>query len=374
MRGADYDIDRVPLSSLKRYLTATRWHHRVLPSGLELFSDSRNQVEIVLPAKSDSPDIRLRLQGAIATLMSIYRQSVDEVISAIRAISYDLVLSRLPSSAIRNDTIRLSVAEEFVRRMTRILASSAHAELHPAPYFLRIDSTAQRYADECRFGHTFRGSFGFTVESPVGPNSGEVPTEEAPAPPLERRAIRRLARGLKIIESAIAEGDPSVIVGQYRSGLNANACDDLAELVERTNIGEVKFEIVFSPEWGVPGDLSSKLDFEIGKARGIEIIREAAKGLRVVNEDKITTIEGKVRTLHSMENPSDLFSITGLQDVMIEWNSEEFGRRNVRVALGPQEYLQAVEAHKAGRDVSVTGELEQGARLRLENPREFLVR
>lgn len=44
-----------------------------------------------------------------------------------------------------------------------------------------------------------------------------------------------------------------------------------------------------------------------------------------------------------------------------------------RVALEPQEYLQAVDAHKNGRDVPVMGELEFRSRMYLENPRDFRV-
>ena len=69
--------------------------------------------------------------------------------------------------------------------MTKILAAAAHGELHVGPYAQRLSSTATTYANECRFGHTFRGSFGFTVESPVGPNTLTV-GEISPAPPLER--------------------------------------------------------------------------------------------------------------------------------------------------------------------------------------------
>ncbi|BCJ92162.1 hypothetical protein IZ6_28970 [Terrihabitans soli] len=257
--------------------------------------------------------------------------------------------------------------------MPRILAASAHAELHPNPYFLRIDNKAQHYADECRFGHTFRGSFGFTIESPVGPNTITPAEDEQSALPLERRAIARLARGLRSVEAAVREEAPEIIVGSYSSGFNANACDELAAFLEMPHLTEVAFEILFSPEWGAPPDLGPNPMVQISQSRGADVIRRAAKALRIVNYEKQRTIVGKVRTLHSMETPSDLFSISGLQDVIVEWDSDEFGKRNIRVSLGPEEYLQAVQAHTAGRLVSITGELEQGRPWRLENATNFTV-
>lgn len=373
MIGPVQDIELVPLGSLKRYLIASGWHRRTLENGIELFTlTDDDEIEIVLPATSRAKDIQSRLIDALATLTALEGRSLEEIATAIRTISYDIMRSRLPDPAIRHDTIRLGDAEEFIKRMVRVLAAAAHAELHSGPYFERISSVATAYANECRFGHTFRGSFGFTVESPVGPNTVNI-GELVAAPPLQRRAMLRLARGLRVIESAIEREAPSEIVESYEQGLNANACEDLAIMVEIPQVEEISFEIAFSPEWGLPDDVGAKLNAKIGHARGLEVIREAAKRLRIVNYEKQRTVIGKVRTLHSMEdNPAELFTISGLQDVVIEWDSEEFGRRLVRVSLGPEEYLQAVEAHRAGRAISVFGELERQP-WRLENARDFRV-
>jgi hypothetical protein len=181
--------DLIPLGSLKRYLEAAGWHRRTLPNGTNLFSSAEDEdIEIVLPATSQSRDTPERILDAVETLRALEGRTVDEVAAAIRSVSYDLVRTRLPDSAIRHDTIRLDVAKEFVRRMTQVLANSAHAELHNGPYAERLSTTATDYANECRFGHTFRGSFGFTVESQVGPKSVEIGKVE-PTAPLPRRAV-----------------------------------------------------------------------------------------------------------------------------------------------------------------------------------------
>lgn len=367
-------IQSVPLGSLKRYLSATGWRRSVLPSGVDVFAlgSPGDEVEIILPISAQARDLGGRIETALATISTIEGRDLPDVAAAIRAISYDLVLSRLPTSAIRHDTIALGTAEEFIRRMNRTLAATAHGELHRYPYFIRVDNTAQKYADDCRFGHTFRGSFGFTIESPVGPQSERLEIgNSAPVPPLERRAILRLARGLKMVERAIKNEDPEEIVRGYEFGLNANACDEIANLVTAPHVHEVNFKVVLSQEWGSTSDDGTALRSTIRNVDGAAVIRAAAKTLRTMNESKIRTVVGKVRTLHSMETPSDLLNISGTQDIIIEWYSSEFGKKNVHVSLGPEEYLQAVEAHKQGRSISVHGELEQGRQWRLENPREF---
>ena len=69
-----------------------------------------------------------------------------------------------------DDTILLEVATGYITGIRSQLAATATTEIQPDPFFLRVKKEATQYADACRFGHTFRGSFGFTVESPIVPN------------------------------------------------------------------------------------------------------------------------------------------------------------------------------------------------------------
>ena len=366
------DIERVPLSSLKRYLEATGWRHKTLPSGMEVFilGPDKDEVEIVLPPTSQAREVGMRVAHAVRSLSALERRDQEEVVSAIRSLSYDLVLSKLPDGVIRHDTITLRTAREMVRRLGTILRASAQAELHSQPYYLHADSAALRYADECRFGHTFRGSFGFTIESPVGPNTGGMIEDVPPAPPLGRRVVQRLVRGLQYLTLAVAEEDPDLIVLNFAEGLNANACEELAQLVTSPQVGEIDFEIVLSPEWGTPDRVRPSNKFSVRQGIATEMLQTAAKALREVNYGKRKTIQGKVRTLHSMENPSDLYT-TGTQDVAVEWLSDEHGNIKVRVSLGPEDYLKAYEAHGSFRDVKMVGELERpGGRWTLVNPRD----
>ncbi len=218
-------VEGVPLGSLKRYLAVTGWRRTLLRDGAVLYArGDGDQVEIFLPATSQVRDLRERLTSALVTLTAMEERPADVVAAAIRAISYDLVRSRLPVSPIRQDTIRLGTAEAFIKRMHGALEAVAHAELHVGPFYQRVSTVAQRYADDCRFGHTFRGSFGFTIESPCGSRTldgGEVETlalgGELGALPLERRAVQRLARGLRTVEAAIEQEDPALIAQGYQT-------------------------------------------------------------------------------------------------------------------------------------------------------------
>jgi hypothetical protein len=62
------------------------------------------------------------------------------------------------------------MAANYIAGVKTLLAATATTEMHPLPHFLRVRKEATDYAETCQFAHTFRGSFGFTIESPVCPN------------------------------------------------------------------------------------------------------------------------------------------------------------------------------------------------------------
>lgn len=251
---------------------------------------------------------------------------------------------------------------------------TAHTELEPLPYFLRTKKEASDYANRCRFGHTFRGSFGFTVESPIEPAIQSALPGIDPAPPFERRVIKRFARGLEAVSKAVLIDSTDPITDTIKTGFSANVCEQLATLVDGTSPSGIVFDFSFSPEWkGAEAIHAGPEHFMVGP-RQVEAVREAAKVLRSRVSSWEETVFGRVIRLASQADPSDLMDMMGDREVAILWSSEATGDIAVRVSLNPAEYLKAVEAHAAGRAVEVSGTLERrGRRWVLLNPINFQV-
>lgn len=106
-------------------------------------------------------------------------------------------------------------------------------------------------------------------------------------------------------------------------------------------------------------DVAPVSEFRFSGPEAITVLRSAVSELKSSASAGETTIFGTVTTLHSTENPSDLFS-RGTRDLMIEWVSDEYGRRNVRVPLSPEAYLLALDAHRNGARVMISGKLNRG--------------
>jgi len=399
MRSPNTRIDPsgVPLGLMRRYLSAHGWRRLTdarprpiaLPDGYEqirrqviegrtnvrrnfetyvLFGDGVEDVEIILPRDTNTPDYRARMETAIGALSDLQDRPPDQIIIEVRAVGFDLVQSRIPDELVRNETIHLLTAAEYVSGVKGLLAATATTEMEPTPYFLRMRKEAIDYADGCQFGHTYRGSFGFTVESPVSPNSAPALFDIQQPPPFERRVVQRLARGIGHIVEAVRREDVAILTGDVRTGLNANAYEHFADLVDETARTGMTFSFSFSPEWPPEADLPARTDLQVGP-RHVEITRDAARSLRTTPTTRPEVLFGRVVRLHTEADPSDLITTAGDREVVVQWSAEDLGDIQVRVLLSPPDYLVAIEAHRSGRPIRVAGTLERkGRRWVLSNP------
>jgi hypothetical protein len=365
----------VPLATLRRFLTLNGWKQVAdVKKGIDVFklgSGTGSEVEIVLPQQAASSDTLRRIADALRTLAQIGEQDLATLTALIRAVAIDVLRSTVPDTLVRNEAIHLDVAEAFIKNVKQLLSAAATTELSPEPFFGRIKKEAKEFADDCRFGHTFRGSFGFTIETPVLPNKSPTMEIVDQTPPFERRVMQRIARGLKTVQEAAAEQDATPITNNFRTGLSANMCEELVDIAEAVKGERLRFEFAFSPEWRVSPDIVIGESFDVSTAH-VDLVKDAAKKLRLQEFERDRIISGRIVRLKSDNNPSDLLQPTGAREITIVWESTDFGEINVRVLLAPAEYLQAVEAHKTGREVSVGGLIERiGKTWRLSQPRAF---
>jgi hypothetical protein len=371
------ELQGLPIASVRRYLSARGWQHVPEPGrSFDLYVLSSNNsanVELVLPPSQRSPDFGKRMMAVLRSLSQLEDRDYTQIIWDIRSIGFDTLKSRLPDHVVAHDSIVLDIATQFLQGVKRLLAATATTEINPAPFFGRVRREALDYAEHCRFGHTFRGSFGFIIESPIALNEEPTMAGIEQIPPFERRVIQRLARGLQTIKAASDRDDPSVVTQSFQTGFNANMCDDFVDLIEATTTDRVIFEFALSPEWRAPTDVGRSLSLEV-KSNDVEVTRAAAKQLRQQASDLNRVIVGRVVRLRSEDDPSDLLHPTGAREVSVFWSDPEFGNVRVKVLLPPEQYLAAVEAHKNGRQVSVKGKLEKlGRSWMLIEPNDFRV-
>ena len=353
--------DLPSLAAMRRYLTNQGWSIRsAAVDGLDIFAiddPDFGEMQLVLPVESSVADTDRRVEQALRTVADMRERSFDTIAEEVNGIGFDLIEAALPSPKVYSDSVSLRVADTLVRTSRALLRNAAFAE-YDASQAERPRHLGHAYADACRFGHTFRGSFGFRILSLVGPHDHSLIGEDDTPPP-ERRIVQRLTRGLRAAEAAAKNLDPAPLVLAARQGLLAGGCYALAQLLDRSESDAVTFKVSFSPEWRPPADLSNNAPMLL-PAGAASVIREAGRQLLARMPTGSTSVEGRVVRLSSRVSPADLLHPEG-REIGIEWQSEDHGDVTVRVRLSPSDYLLALEAHRMGYDVSARGIIEAGA-------------
>ena len=358
------EIATVPLPSIVRYFQLQGWREIPNDGAITTLYQLRVQggdvLEVVLPKTRQLSDADRLIGDAIRTISQLDDKEPSSIVDDINSIGYDRVKTIIPTELVRFDSIELDMAHKFIQHARRLFTATATNELAPSPFFGRVTKEAQEYSEKCRFGHTFRGSFGFTIELPVERNDEpSLSAFEQPAP-FERRVIQRLARGLKNIEAAERADDSTILARDFASGFNANMCDAFVDLLEQTS-DKLKFVFAWSPEW-LPSPDIGQIELYSTHSATLSLVRDAAEKMRRSYISRVRTITGQVTSLKSEHNPADLLDFSSPREIVIEGDSDELTSIKVKVVLSPTDYILAVEAHKSGSLVSITGLLERRKR------------
>jgi hypothetical protein len=377
------DVSSVGLAMLRRYLIASGWTRRrfredaspTLVNGSEVFArgiGGQSAPPILLPSEAIAVDLPQRIRDAVQILTEFESRGSQDVVDSIKRVGYDVVRSAIPSEFVTNDTIGLATATNFVSQMRGLLAATATTEKKPRPTFGRLLKESVQYADACRFAHTYRGSFGFVIESPL-PELDLMPLlVDASPTPFERRVLQRFARGISTVVQAVDADSTTPITSAVNSGFSANGCEQFADLIDAVSPAGLKFAFDLSPEWAVDRSMNGAV-YLVTATHG-EACRSAARELRRDDTAVPVDVAGRVVRLQNQTDPSDLTSQTGEHEIVVLWSSNDFGDIQVRTNLIPADYLAAVNAHAQGLPIWVSGTLVRSGRQWLLNaPHSFKI-
>lgn len=350
----------------------------VLEGGLD---DAGEPLRVMLPSRAEYRDAATAVLDILDLLEAVEERPAAEIAFAMAIHYKDVIRKRVIAPSV-NGTISLGVAAEIVNSLRSLFIQAACQEENPSQFIVKATKNAMKFADHCRFGHTFHGSFGFIVECPVEPRPSRpdllaLAEGEAQVPPFERRVTQRIATGLNDLDSSLRTADPSLMIGNFAKGFNANLCEGLVEIAELLGEAEAEFSIIWSPEWEAPPPVSNLRPIRLSRS-SLPFLQAAARGLRAgMGESRERAIKGRVIALRSKEVPDyeqdELFED---DRVIVVMANLQHGKPalHVQVPLTFEEYKQASDAHLTGKTVVVHGKLEKDGKFwKLTAPHDFRV-
>jgi hypothetical protein len=262
------------------------------------------------------------------------------------------------------NSIPLQVAYQQIKEMRQLVSYSALSETNPKAFFINAQQTiAKRVTSSYRFGHTFRGSFGLSIETPRLSTVGFT-TQKSLMPdlqterklvPIERRVMERIVRGLFQAKVASQERDPNILIENYMSGFNANMCRAILNM----SMGK-KIDLEYSIDWSAifpPKEPELTIHEPIKMNEGIYDQLEYAFNVLSKMETEETEISGLIHSLSSKDNPLGLDTP---RTILIKTFDDLDGKAySILVTLNRDDYVIALDAHKNWFPVTVSGQLRK---------------
>lgn len=356
------EIIEISLPDIERFLHVHGWkkakqdNDKILTFLLPK-THTDGYLRLILPSNKEYIDYFDRVSDAINILSKIHGKSVEQVIKEISVVSHDVFKARILNPGTYSNSIPLSIAAENIKSLKDLFVYSACSEERGLPYFDKPLTIGLNHVNICQFGHTFDGSFGFTINSPI---ANEVETiefnqysliNEIKKSTFERRVMERIIRGLNLVDEAVKKDDGDIVVNNYDIALNSKMCQAFLGISQYMS-KEVEYYISWSPLVELADDVKTKNCWHLNEAY-YRILEYAAAELNKI-EPRVDTIIGQVITLHSNSNPLAEGDFTRQAIIRYEYDGK---KNNIKLDLNRIDYDTVYTAHGKGLPVKVTGTL-----------------
>lgn len=353
------------LKNLRHYLLSRGWFPTEHANKrIEILQtkpdDSGGYASVTIPRSTEFRDAGSLINDSVR-LIAIYENSPSEkIIDHVLRWDRDILRSRFFKMIGHEDSLPLGIAADVVSSLREFLGYAAYTHSNPRPFFDKAGAISGAFADHCLFGHTFKGSFGLTVECPIAV-AAVLPIEGIEPPiPIERQVIERVANGLVTLHESIAKDSIDPLLAGYLTGFSANMCRKLAEVYEKADGRRVEYDISWSPQ--IKSACEHIWKPMVFDGRAYEFARIAAGELEKAETFADSLIEGRIVVLKS-EMPPGLDEQAEFEHIItMFWEREKGQTVKIRVSLSPDQYREACDAHKDGRAIRIFGVPEKAGK------------
>lgn len=315
--------------------------------------------EIIVPRTEHLGDYASVVAALIETFAEVAERDELTVYRSLLTADRDVVRVRAGES--EDGSVALSDGADLIDGTRKLLLAAACSLDNPrAVYRTGANRQAAKLLEDIRLGQTDHGSFVVTLLTPAVPPaiSSLYPETEDLSAPIQRRLTRRLMEALTSARLAVERtmaGHEGAFVVALKSGVSANLCEALAQMIDPFPTLDIDVLWARTRPIRLPPRI---IRFGPSEAH---LLREAARSFRKREPRPDFLLYGYVRLLTrgSTDDHGTIHLATSIDKQ----------RLSVRAVLEREDYERAVQAHKDGAVVIMTGDLERvGQRWRLLNP------
>ncbi|MBX2982167.1 MAG: hypothetical protein KF843_05830 [Flavobacteriales bacterium] len=334
-----------------------------------------DEFEVQVPMSTVLRDLDRRVLELLQTLHAEEERPLDQIVEDLSLPSMDIIRTRIGIDSRYNGTLPMEDGTNAFREVRNLFLAAACSAVSPKPiYTKRKFQQAMDYVRGARLGQTQRGSYVITVYSPVLddlPTSPQASLDldiEGDEPvPFGRRTVSILNEALALANEGIAsmaKGRKQDVEELVQRGVSVNLC----EAVNALNIYGGGTGIELSTTWSrviePPKGVKNMHQFSSDAGSWLTKLANSVRSKSDTLED--VSVRGAVRMLDS-EKPKRYGKIKIIGTV-------EDKSATIEVNLDGEDYLQAIVAHKAERQVELSGDLKKRGKVwQLNKPSDFKV-
>lgn len=315
------------------------------------YSEFNETIKIPVPKNEEILNYNESVFNVLMIISSLHNTDFQNIVSNIISVSNDTLRMRLLNVQNMTRSIPLDIAANEIDALKRLFIYGASSEDKARPFFEKPTTIGINHGNQCHFGHTFEGSFGFLINSPIVDDYTQITFEpEEIEIPFERKVLERIAIGLNNTITALDEQSIDPIINNFEYGFNSRMCDAIIEM-SNENCNNLVFDIKWSPQIQPTKEYHFN-DF-IFKPDSFELLKDASRHLKTV-EPFDDIVIGRIVTLHSNKIPfldEDTLRVAIIKHYYDEKPIE------VKLELTMDQYKTAYIAHGDGSTVRATGKL-----------------
>ncbi len=346
MYHAEAELFSEPLIDYLRHRGWTLMESEPDIAVLRKFFDDHEE-EIILPRDRTYVDYRHRIMEAIQFLAKYEHSSINSIVNELLLSKWDILRIRISGDRIGTGYISYldkGIIEEGVRK---VLLASARYVLDPKGYFKRLYSTSvEQWMKSCRAGTAESGSYILTVQMPLQEDLDNFKV------PFSRKVTEYLMTSLSHLVELSKQ--PDLLDEKAELNLNANLCLGLAEMKPDEAPIHFDFEMNWSSEIPVRGDIPDKIEIHDHYLSSIMNIGQKLIPQSKENQDVFI---GKVLTLHGEADEHG--KMQGEATLVLFMDEQQ---TKAKVFFGSNFYSLVCDAHKQNQFVRISGVLSEKPR------------
>ena len=352
------DLEAASPEGLAEFLAANGWERERISDIADVWRTET--ASLLLPLDNRVSDFPQRLHDALQILRAVHEDQWLQIVAALGTGRADVLRFRSLVETPPDGSIGFEAGVQFVEAVRKVIVAAAKAstDSKSGHYANRNHAVADRYLTTARLGQTERGSFIVTVISrlPAAPEVDESEIFQEPPPePMQRTVNVQLMRALDAaVRAATTFAETSDFAAFEQSvaqGVSAELCDAAIGLLSQGS--DVELTVTPSADVPIARDVPMLV---VLRSENLPALNTARREFRTEAPESNVRLSGIVERLNRTEQRGP-----GTIGFRILDGTESANKARVR--LEAEDYDKAIQAHREGRIVRVTGSLEREGNL-----------